>query len=158
MVKLSICVFPYELDKGDQDLDLQTLQELIAMGDMYNVELLKEAAFKIMEKFYSLENIIEILEFKKKYQNKNLEDSLKYIVANVNYSQLQSWGLLKKHPEIALLYLDLMEKSTNNVGLGRGRGRGIPRGRGNGCLYSWEDDQMKQYGQSYSSHFPFGRK
>ena len=74
---------------------------------MYNVEALKEAASKSMEKFYTCENIVEILDFKKKYQD-NLEDCLKYIVAEFDYTKLQDLGILEQHPEISKLYLDLL--------------------------------------------------
>ena len=135
--------FLYCYEISNINLDLETLKELIMMGDMYNVEGLKKAASINLEKLYTMENIVEILEFMKKFPDEH-EKCLQYIVANFQYSRLQSGGVLNKHPEISKLYMDLKAKDQASSS--------------NRCYcYCMGDENLMKLGKAYSKHFPHGR-
>ena len=101
-------MYCYELDNKDKNLDLKTLKELIRMGDMFNVSSLKNAASKNMEKFFTKNNIIEILDFKKKHQSDGMDECFGFIINNFEIAQLKKDGVLKKHPDLGLCYLNLL--------------------------------------------------
>ena len=100
--------FMYGFDlKNDADKypDLNTLKELVRMGDMYLVKRLRDAAIVSLDMIQTTSNALEILQFKKE-QSLSLDSCLHYIVKNLNFSELRKKGDLKKFPEIALTIIE----------------------------------------------------
>ena len=110
-IKFMYC---FDLDHDD-NLDLETLKELIEMGDKYNVPDLKKAASKSMEKFFSKDNIFEILDCKILHQADALERKacFKFIINNFEVAQLKKDGIFEKHPDLAVMCLDLLAESRS---------------------------------------------
>ena len=83
-------LYGYQLNEGNEGLDLDTLKEILVMGDMYDVGGLKDVVVDDMVKFITKENVFELLDFIKQHQVKDVQKCLEFILNNFDIDELKN--------------------------------------------------------------------
>ena len=84
-------LYGFELNEGNEGLDLDTLKELMELGHMYNIPGLQDAAADNMKKFITNKNVLSLLNLSKRLESKLGKDNCtNYIVKNNSRDWLES--------------------------------------------------------------------
>ena len=110
--------FLYGLDL-DRNLPLVTIKELIQIGGVYD-DSVRTAAWHLLRKHFTKENIFELLQFCKTLDAKIIMDTCKEFIVNAfKMKDLIKKNLLKDHPEIALDILLDIQCEKDHISIAR---------------------------------------
>ena len=95
--------FLYGFEINDEFVEIE---ELLALGEMYQIEDLKSAAAMVLEKYLSKERVFTIAEVAEKHNaDEALEKCVDYIGKNFEIQDLIKNGMLDQFPKIAVAIL-----------------------------------------------------
>jgi len=98
-------LYGFEVTKGVEDPE-----ELLRLGDMYEVEGLKELAINLIEKNITQENVFTIIEIADTHKvDETFEKCVDFVKQNFSVRSLSEKGLLDKYPKLAIAYLKKYE-------------------------------------------------